>query len=37
MVVKREVYDFWGDGTEHVSRYKLINDSLKLVEQIVIE
>lgn len=36
-VVKQEEHEWWADGTEHVEIYKLINDSLKLVENKVVE
>ena len=36
-VTKEVHHDWWADGTEHVEIYKLINDSLKLVENKVVE
>lgn len=36
-VVKQEEHEWWADGKEHIATYKLINDSLKLVETKVIE
>ena len=36
-VTKEEHHDLWVDGTEHIEIYKLINDSLKLVENKVVE
>ena len=35
-VVKEVHYDLWADGTEHVETYKLVNDSLKLVDSKVL-
>ena len=36
-VVKQEEHEWWADGKEHIATYKLINDTLKLVENKVIE
>lgn len=36
-VTKEVHHDWWGDGKEHVEIYKLINDSLKMVEKKVVE
>ena len=36
-VTKEVHHDWWADGTEHVEIYKLINDTLKLVEDKVVE
>lgn len=36
-ITKEVHHDWWADGTEHVEIYKLINDSLKLVENKVVE
>lgn len=31
-VVKEKYYDLWADGTEHIKTYKMVDDSLKLVD-----
>ena len=36
-VVKQEEHEWWADGKEHIATYKLIKNSLKLVETKVIE
>ena len=36
-VVRQEKHEWWADGKEHVQIYKLQNDSLKMVEDKVIE
>ena len=36
-VVKQEEHEWWADGKEHIATYKLVNDSLKLVENRIVE
>ena len=36
-ITKEVHHDWWVDGKEHVEIYKLINDSLKMVEKKVVE
>ena len=36
-VVKQEEHEWWADGKEHIATYKLVNDSLKLVEKRIVE
>lgn len=36
-VVKQEEHEWWADGKEHIATYKLVNDSLKLAEQKIVE
>lgn len=36
-IIKEIHHDLWADGTEHIEIYKLINDTLKLVENKVVE
>lgn len=36
-IVKKVDHEWWANGEEHVATYKLINDSLKLVEKKIVE